>query len=102
GGGFLVVPALSLVVGLGIAESVATSLLVIALNSAAGLLGHAWYGTVDWQLGARVAAAALLGGLLTLPLARRIAAPALQRAFAGVLLVTGAAMLVGSLRATLA
>ncbi|MEW6270901.1 MAG: sulfite exporter TauE/SafE family protein, partial [Thermodesulfobacteriota bacterium] len=80
GGGFLVVPALSLVVGLGIAESVATSLLVIALNSAAGLAGHAWYGTVDWQLGARVAAAALLGGLLTLPLARRIAAPALQRA----------------------
>lgn len=102
GGGFLVVPALSLVLGLGIAEAVATSLLVIALNSAAGLLGHVWYGTVDWQLGASVTAAALLGAVLSLPIARRFDATLLQRAFAGLLVVVGATMLLASLREVLA
>jgi len=36
GGGFVIVPALTLFGGLAMAEAVATSLLVIALNSTAG------------------------------------------------------------------
>ncbi|HWP65139.1 MAG TPA: sulfite exporter TauE/SafE family protein [Candidatus Limnocylindria bacterium] len=102
GGGFLIVPALSLVLGLEMAEAVATSLLVIALNCAAGLLGHLQYGTVDWQIGASLSAAALLGGVMTLPLARRLSSTALQHAFAGVLAVVGAAMLIETLREVLA
>lgn len=101
GGGFLIVPALSLVLGLEMPEAVATSLLVIALNCAAGLLGHVSYGTVDWQIGASLTAAALLGGLLTLPLAQRLSPAALQHAFAGVLLVVGAGMLIETLREVL-
>lgn len=101
GGGFLIVPALSLVLGLEMAEAVATSLLVIALNSAAALLGHVWYATVDWQIGGSLTAAALLGGLMTLPLARRLSPAALQRAFAGVLFVVGTGMLIETVREAL-
>ncbi len=40
GGGFLIVPALILLVGLPMKEAVGTSLAVIALNSASALAGH--------------------------------------------------------------
>jgi uncharacterized membrane protein YfcA len=102
GGGFLIVPALTLVVGLEMVEAVATSLLVIALNCAAGLLGQVWYGTVDWGIGASLTTAALLGGAVTLPLARRLSSVAVQQAFAGVLVVVGAGMLIETLREMLA
>ena len=46
GGGFLIVPALVLVLGLPMRAAVGTSLLVIAINSAAALLGHL-HGGVD-------------------------------------------------------
>lgn len=102
GGGFLIVPALSLVLGLEMTEAVATSLVVIALNSAAGLLGHVWYGSVDWQLAGSLTAAALLGGVLTIPLARRLNSMMLQQAFAGMLLLIGAGMLIETLHRILA
>ncbi len=40
GGGFLIVPALVMLVGLPMYQAVGTSLIIIAANSAAGLLGH--------------------------------------------------------------
>jgi uncharacterized membrane protein YfcA len=47
GGGFLIVPALVLVGRFPIHHAVGTSLLVIAMTSASGLLGHLRFGTVD-------------------------------------------------------
>jgi uncharacterized membrane protein YfcA len=49
GGGFLIVPALALFVGLPTRQAVATSLVVIAINCAAGLIGHLT-GGVDFPL----------------------------------------------------
>ncbi|MEX1020133.1 MAG: sulfite exporter TauE/SafE family protein [Litorilinea sp.] len=40
GGGFLIVPALVMLVGLPIRQAVGTSLIIIAMNSLAGLFGH--------------------------------------------------------------
>jgi len=40
GGGFLIVPALVMLIGLPMHEAVGTSLIIIALNSAAGFAGH--------------------------------------------------------------
>ncbi|GAC1356480.1 MAG: hypothetical protein NVSMB42_15270 [Herpetosiphon sp.] len=40
GGSFLIVPALVLLVGMTMTDAVGSSLLVIALNSAAGFAGH--------------------------------------------------------------
>jgi uncharacterized membrane protein YfcA len=47
GGGFMIMPALGLVGGLIAHHAVGTSLLVIAMTSGAGLVGHLWSGTVD-------------------------------------------------------
>ena len=46
GGGFLIVPALTLLVALPIHRAVGTSLLVIAANSATGLLAHLHQGSI--------------------------------------------------------
>ncbi|MFI6521432.1 sulfite exporter TauE/SafE family protein [Spirillospora sp. NPDC050679] len=47
GGGFAVVPALTLLLGLPASEAVATSLVVIVINSLAGFAGHAT-AALDW------------------------------------------------------
>jgi hypothetical protein len=93
GGGFLIVPALTVCLAVEMEAATATSLLVIALNSAAGLVGHAAYGAVDWRLGAGFAAAALAGAALALPLVRRVPTAALRRAFAVTLVVLGLGVL---------
>ncbi len=101
GGGFLIVPALSLLLDLGIVEAVATSLLVIALNSAAGLIGHSSYGTVEWELGLALAAAALVGAGLAFPLSKRLSGPTLERALAGLIAVVGATIAIDTVRRVL-
>lgn len=65
GGGFVVVPALVLVMGFAMAEAVATSLLVIAMNSAAALVARV--GTpvhVDWAIVGWFSAAAIAASVL--------------------------------------
>lgn len=102
GGGFLVVPALTVLIGLDMRRAVATSLFVIAMNSAAGLLVHGSHAAVEWQVGLAFAAAAALGALLAMPLSRQIGGPALQRAFAALLAIAGAGMLAHTIGGVLA
>lgn len=88
GGGFAIVPALTLVMGMPMSLAVGTSLLVITINSATGLLGR--LGTemaLDWSLIAVFASAAVLGSLVGGSFGRRVDAAALQRAFAVLLVV---------------
>jgi hypothetical protein len=94
GGGFLIVPALTLFLRVPIRCAVATSLVVISLNSLAGLVGHLAYGGVEWRLGSEMTLAALAGALLTLPLAKRLSGPVVQRGFAGAIALLGLVMLV--------
>jgi uncharacterized membrane protein YfcA len=98
GGGFLVVPALTLLLGFDVRSAIATSLLVIAMNCAAGLLAHARYGTVSWSLGLEVGTVAVIGALVAVPLGGRIAAAATRRAFAAVLATMGGIMLIDGIR----
>jgi uncharacterized membrane protein YfcA len=69
GGGFLVLPALVLTLGMPMRLAVGTSLLAIAVNAFWGLLGHLQFGTVDVPL----TAVFVLGGLLGLVVAGRLA-----------------------------
>ncbi|MFJ8160498.1 sulfite exporter TauE/SafE family protein [Streptomyces sp. NPDC096136] len=99
GGGFLAVPALVGVLGLRMRQAVATSLLVITVNSLAALATRA--GTaqgLDWAVVAPFAGAAVLGARDGKRLASRISGPALQRAFALVLLGVAAFMLLDAAR----
>ncbi len=61
GGGFLAVPALVIFGGLPMAEAAATSLLVITMNSVAGLLGSLGHVSIAWPLAATVSACASPG-----------------------------------------
>ena len=82
GGGFLLVPALAHFALLSTPMAIGTSLAIIALNSLGGLVGHWQTAGAHWQLTALFLIAAIIGMLAGLPLARRISAGALNRAFA--------------------
>lgn len=87
GGGFLVVPALVLAVGLDLPAAIGTALLVIALNSATALAAR--LGTpvdLHWPLLLTFAAAAVAGGLLGGHLAGRVRPEKLGVAFTLLLL----------------
>lgn len=83
GGGFAIVPALTVVLRLPMTLAVGTSLLVILLNSATGIVGR--LGTpleLDWALIGLFTAAAVVGSLVGERVGRRLDSAVLQRAFA--------------------
>jgi uncharacterized protein len=64
GGGFVVVPALVLLLlGLPLTLAVGTSLLVIALTSGAALAAHLASGSIDWLIATTFTGAAVAGAL---------------------------------------
>jgi uncharacterized membrane protein YfcA len=93
GGGFLIVPALTLAGGLGMREAVATSLLVIAMNSLAGLGGVARHARFDIQLVVLIAAVAVAGSFAGARLGRRISAQRLQVGFGAFVILVGSLIL---------
>ena len=98
GGGFLVVPALTLWGGLSMPVAVGTSLLVIAMKSFAGLAGYLGHVSIDWSLAVMVSAAAVGGSFLGGRLAGRIAPEALRRGFGIFVIVMAVFILVTQLR----
>lgn len=89
GGGFLIVPALTLLVGLPIQRAIGTSLLVIAANSAAGVASHLTRGEVPLGLAAAFTAAATLGAVVGVRLASGLPPARLRRAFAAFVVLLG-------------
>jgi uncharacterized membrane protein YfcA len=97
GGGFLLVPALVVALGLRTPNAVATSLVVIVINSIAALLPYLTAGSatgtaggLDWTIIAPFAAAAILASLPAGRLARRLPARTLSRGFATLVLLVAA------------
>jgi hypothetical protein len=82
GGGFLIVPALVLVLGLPMHLAVGTSLIVISINSAAGVLAHLGTGGIDLALAALFIAGGAAGSTVGGYLARRVDGASLSRGFA--------------------
>lgn len=89
GGGFLVVPALIAFAGLSMREAVGTSLLVIAVNSGAGFIGHLGSGRLDPNLIAVLTAAAVAGALVGERFARQVSTTKLRRGFGLLVLAVG-------------
>jgi uncharacterized protein len=81
GGGFLLVPALALLGGLSMPIAVGTSLVVISMQSLAGLAGHLASEHIDWRLAAMVTAAALVGSIIGGRLTSYVAPNTLRKAF---------------------
>ncbi len=63
GGGFLIVPALVLLLGLALTLAVGTSLLVITLTSGAALAAHLASGSIDWTIASTFTGATIAGAL---------------------------------------
>jgi len=82
GGGFLIVPALVMFVGLPMRQAVGTSLVVIAMNSLAGFLGHLGGPAIDLQVVVLFVTAGLAGATVGARLTRIIHPNQLRRAFA--------------------
>lgn len=89
GGGFLLIPALVILLNLPMKEAVGTSLLVIALNSLTGFTGALDTGAMDWPLLLKVTALAVLGILAGSYLGKRIASSKLKVAFGWFVLLMG-------------
>lgn len=81
GGGFVIVPVLVLLAGLGMATAVGTSLLAITLQATAGLLGHLHQAQIDWPLTLAVTALAITGSVAGARLADRVPAQVLRTSF---------------------
>ncbi|MCS7208251.1 MAG: sulfite exporter TauE/SafE family protein [Fimbriimonadales bacterium] len=63
GGGIILVPALTLLMGVPIKQAVAASLVAVAATSCAGVPTYLRAGLVDWRLGVRLLIPTLLGAV---------------------------------------
>jgi uncharacterized membrane protein YfcA len=93
GGGFVIVPALVLLLGLPLTLAVGTSLLVIALTSGAALAAHLASGSIDWVIASAFTGAAIAGALAGRRVGAIVSPQRLGRLFA-LLLVAIAVFLV--------
>lgn len=98
GGGFLVVPALTLMGGLRIKEAIGTSLLVIAMKSFAGFLGFAGHVDINFTLTGVFIGAAIVGTLGGAFFAQKVDAQKLRKGFAVFVLVMATVMVTQEVR----
>lgn len=89
GGGFLLIPALVLILGMPIKEAVGTSLLIIALNSLVGFAGDLGHVEIDWPFLLKITGMAMAGILIGGSLAKRINAATLKKGFGWFVLAMG-------------
>ena len=87
GGGFVIVPALTLVLGFDMPRAIGTSLLVIVINAFVALAARGGPGAVDWPVALPFTLAAFAGVGSGVRLAARLPAQALLRGFAALLVL---------------
>jgi uncharacterized membrane protein YfcA len=85
GGGFVIVPALTLVLGFTMPQAIGTSLLVIAINAATALAARVGTSGIEWSVALPFTVSALAGVLAGSRVAGRVDAAVLVRWFAGAL-----------------
>jgi uncharacterized membrane protein YfcA len=93
GGGFVIVPALVLVLGLPMRAAVGTSLLIIAINSASGLLAHLRIGGLDLGITALFVLGGLAGVLGGVRLGGRLPQRRLTQTLAALIILVAAYVL---------
>lgn len=98
GGGFLIVPALVMLVRMPIHQAVGTSLVVIAMNSLAGFMGHLSGITLDVPLIVIFIAAGVAGTFAGARLGKRLDAARLRKAFALLVIALALFLLYDNLR----
>ena len=96
GGGFAIVPALTLVLHLPIKRAASTSLLIMAITAVVALVARAQTSlNVDLGVIGAFTVASMLGGVAGAPLTRKVSSQKLTASFAALLLAVAVATLVG-------
>lgn len=94
GGGFLIIPALTLLLRVPMPRATGTSLVIIAVNSASGFAAHLDGLSIDWTLALSFAAVAVAASLAAARLAHRLNEALVSRIFAAVIFTVAAGVLV--------
>ncbi|MBM3414835.1 MAG: sulfite exporter TauE/SafE family protein [Bacteroidetes bacterium] len=94
GGGFLIIPALVLLMGLPMKQAVGTSLLIIAAKSLIGFMGDLSEQQIEWSLLGFVTAMAVIGIIIGNQLSKKIDGNKLKKGFGWFVLVVGIYILV--------
>jgi uncharacterized membrane protein YfcA len=94
GGGFLIIPALVLLLGVEMPVAVGTSLLIITANSAAAVLSHLDHANIDWGITAAFVGTAIVGSLIAGNLGGKANTGRLQRWFAYLVFAVAAYVLI--------
>jgi uncharacterized membrane protein YfcA len=89
GGGFLLIPALVLLLKMPMKMAVGTSLLIIALNSLIGFTGDIGHFIIDWKFLIIITSIAIAGIFVGGLLAKKIEGEKLKKAFGWFVLVMG-------------
>ncbi|MDP9444525.1 MAG: sulfite exporter TauE/SafE family protein, partial [Actinomycetota bacterium] len=97
GGGFLIIPALVLLLGLPMTTAVGTSLAIIVLNSAAGFTAHAGDVELDYRIVGAFTFTAIAGSLVAGGFAARLPADRMRRWFAYLVFAVAAFVVVQAL-----
>jgi uncharacterized membrane protein YfcA len=87
GGGFVIVPILTLLLGFAMPEAIGTSLLVVAINSVVALLARLGTAHIDWQLAAAFTVTAVIGAQIGGHVADRLDPERTLRLFAAALVL---------------
>ena len=103
GGGFLIIPALTLLLGLSMATAVGTSLVIIVINSTAGLAAHAHTGGLhlDPSITITFTAAAIAASLIAARYATRLPSDKLRHWFGYLVLAIAALVTIETLLTTI-
>jgi uncharacterized membrane protein YfcA len=97
GGGFLIIPALVLILKLSMKKAVGTSLLIIALNSLIGFTGDLGHIKIDWNFLIIISAIAVVGIFIGGALAKKIESHKLKKGFGWFVLIMGVYIIIKEL-----
>lgn len=97
GGGFLIIPALVLMLGVDMPIAIGTSLLIIVANSAAGLISHVSGASIDWSITTAFVGTAIVASLIAGHFGTRIDTGRLQRWFAYLVFAVAAYVLIDTI-----
>lgn len=97
GGGFLLIPALVILMKLPMKEAIGTSLLIITLNSLIGFLGDMGRHPIDWRFISMVSAIAIAGIFIGSHFNQQVNADKLKKGFGWFVLVMGIYIIVKEL-----
>jgi uncharacterized membrane protein YfcA len=98
GGGFVILPALTLLLAVPLAAAIGTSLLVIAITSGSALVAHLSTGRIDWTVAIAFAASASVAAVAGSRLRGRVSNRRLTQLFAGLVVVVAVLLIVESVR----